>query len=155
MNKKIITTALLLTPTLIALQGVTVEAMSKAVIQESNPITTNSTNTVTVTATKGSTFSVVIPKTIELDDTGSSEYRVVLKGNIAADETLTVVPDGSFTLSQEGKDDLTGTITQTDTSATYNEITPTTGKTISGSVNVPDITAGNWSGTFNFKINLN
>lgn len=128
------------------------------------------TNTVNVYATQASTFSVVIPKTIILDGAfgaGKSyegKYEVIVKGNIAGDESVNVVPDASFALQQAGKTDLTASVTQTvqhfrDTTETVGADTLTgvnlnTPVKTTGTVAVQGVTAGSWHGTFNFAIDI-
>lgn len=111
----------------------------------------------------GSTFTVTIPKKITLsgtDKTGS--YTVSCTGDIAGDEYVSVVPDGSFAMKQGGKDDVTATVTQATQSFRGDNYTKSladgeafmaTGAT--GSISAKDLTAGAWKGTFNFAIALN
>lgn len=51
-----------------------------------------------------------------------------------------------------GKDNVTATVTQADTEFVYSEILPDAGKTVNGSIEALDLTAGTWSGKYNFNI---
>ena len=106
---------------------------------------------VNVYATVASEFEVVIPKTVILDgESKTGAYTVDVNGDIAGDQAVTVTPDTSFAMKQEGKDDVTATVTQDKTSWAYNEMdTDATGE-----ISAQDLTAGSWNGTFNFAIAL-
>lgn len=139
------------------------------------------TNTCEAYLTKASTFSVVIPKTIVLDGAAKTNntgvYSVTVKGNIAGDDIISVVPETNskvvskqgnslddtkvqFYLGQPGKKDIVATVTQPKTTFQINDGMVTeenveTGNTVTGTVAVSQITAGKWSGNFNFKIAIN
>lgn len=112
---------------------------------------------------------VIIPKVIILSGkSGYGEYSVWVKGNIAGDECISVVPDASVTLSQRGKADITATITQpvqrfavaTSTLADASDLAKTvttnySDTTTNGSIQATGLSAGAWSGTFNFSISIN
>lgn len=115
------------------------------------------------------TVMVVVPKVVILDGaTGEGAYVVKVKGNIAGDEIITVAPDATVTLEQEGKDDITATITQAKQRFAYNGTTAiaeaddlaktvTTDyatTTVDGSIATDDLTAGSWHGTFAFNISF-
>lgn len=114
----------------------------------------------------GSTFSVVIPKTIVLDATSKdSAYTVKVSGDISSDKKVTVAPqdvltdiDGiNFYMIDQAtkgtkKDPVQANVTQNVVDWTSAEVTADTSK--DGKVAAPTITAGNWKGTFNFNIAL-
>ena len=108
------------------------------------------------------TFSVTIPKRITLSgETKSGAYTVTCTGAIGDSRYISVVPDSSFTMTQKGKADITATTLQQITkfrSADYTgslEADETEmGTDIEGTIHTPDLTAGSWNGTLNFKINL-
>ena len=108
------------------------------------------------------TFSVTIPKRITLSgETKSGAYTVTCTGAIGDSRYISVVPDSSFTMTQKGKADITATTLQQITkfrSADYTgslEADETEmGTDIEGTIHTPDLTAGSWNGTFNFRINL-
>ena len=114
----------------------------------------------------GSTFSVVIPKTIVLDAVSKdSDYAVRVYGDISSDKKVTVAPQDALT-DIEGinfymidqatagtkKANVQADVTQDVVDWTSAEVTTDTSK--DGNVAAPTITAGNWKGTFNFNIAL-
>ena len=87
-----------------------------------------------------SSFTITIPKEIVLNgNDGSATYKVKCEGDIAGDQVICVVPDTSFTLNEDKNSN--GTLEA-----------GTDGKTVQGTLNAPDLTAGQWSGKFNFNI---
>lgn len=102
-----------------------------------------------------SSYVVTLPKTIKLDSTTKdAQYTVNVKGALAGTEIIKVIPDTSFTMKQDGKDDVTATITQAKTDFTSAELAADTenGVTETGTVAAPDISAGRWDGSFNFNV---
>lgn len=137
----------------------------------SNAITADApTNTVNVTVAQKSTFSVTIPKNITLLGTAgqsnAANYTVTTSGNIASNEVINVTPVTSFKMndSKGVKKALNATVTQSVTkfvnseakTAKYSSVANTValGTTTTGNVKVAGLTAGSWSGNFNFNINL-
>ncbi len=107
---------------------------------------------VEVTATVASTYSVTIPKTITMSGANkSADYTVSVSGDIADNETVKVAPDASFLMNTAKGDKaaVTATITQDKTEWKFNEFATQA----SGNVSAP-LTAGQWSGSFNFDIAL-
>lgn len=102
-----------------------------------------------------SSYVVTLPKTIKLDSTTKdAQYTVNVKGALAGTEIIKVIPDTSFTMKQDGKDDVTATVTQAKTDFTSAELAADTenGVTETGTVAAPDISAGRWDGSFNFNV---
>lgn len=128
-----------------------------------------------VLVTQTSSFSVVIPKTVILNGkvgkVNDADYNVTVKGNIASDETINVVPDSTFKMKdiKKVKDDIDANVTQSVTKFVNAEtkekvyantadtiaidVANETGKT-TGTIQVENLTAGSWRGVFNFNINL-
>ncbi len=114
------------------------------------------------------TVMVVIPKTIVLDGkTGVGNYVVKVKGNIAADNVITVAPESEVALKQDGKADVTATITQPiqrfaykDTTALADaadlakEVTVNYYTAPEATVEAKGLSAGSWAGTFDFTISF-
>lgn len=131
----------------------------------------NSTNTydtdaisgsILVTAEVGSTYSITLPATLALsknDETGKyeGEYIVGVKANLTGNEAVTVTPDSTVTLTNEGGDSVDGTVSQSVntwrlTASSANEIVSdyqnfvkTTGKVIADLQK-----SGTYSGNLNF-----
>lgn len=128
-------------------------------------VESDETASCSVYAEVGSTFTVTIPKSLTLsgaDKTGS--YNVAVTGDIAGNQYVSVTPAATFAMEQDGKADVTATITQTvnkfrgdnytsELLTDGTEVRFATGAT--GSIAAPDLTAGAWEGTFDFVIALN
>lgn len=98
-----------------------------------------------------SEFVVNIPKSVEGNGkSGVLSYTVSVTGTIADDKQLNVIPDASFILSQAHKSDVTATVSQ-DITAWLSDSLNTVGN---GSVSYDGLSAGNWTGSFNFNIDL-
>lgn len=118
--------------------------------------------------TQASSYSVVIPKTIVLDSVSKdSDYTVKVYGDISSDKKVTVAPqdeladiDGiNFYMKDQAttgakKADVQADVTQNVVDWTSAEVCNADGTTKDGNVAAPSITAGNWKGTFNFRITL-
>ena len=132
---------------------------------------------VDVLVTQASTFTVSIPKRIVLNgavnEKNDADYVVKVAGNIASDEIIHVTPASTFKMRDDKgvKADLDTTVTQTVTKfvneaakpAKYADATDTVlikndnandVGTISGNVEVHNLTSGSWTGVFNFDIKL-
>jgi len=107
-----------------------------------------------VFATQSSNFTIRIPKQLVLSgDEGTGAYRVAVKGNISGTDIITVTPDADFYMKQEGKSDILATITQLKTDFTYADgIRPDAEVTSDGVIEMASISAGKWSGLFNFTV---
>lgn len=114
---------------------------------------------------------VSVPKTLILGQTGtgvwSGEYTIKVKGNITGKTVISVVPDATFKMSQEGKADITVTTNQPKTkfvvatstvsgadvvkgvTASFNDNATTT-----GTMSTTEASAGSWAGICNFAINM-
>lgn len=119
----------------------------------------------------GSTFSVVIPKTIVLDATSKdSNYTVKVSGDISSDKKVTVAPQDALAATDDPaginfymkdqaekgtkKADVQADVTQEFVDWSSAEVCKADGTTKNGNVAAPTITAGSWKGTFNFNIAL-
>ena len=135
---------------------------STETVNETQNISANETAQTSVYAEVGSTFTVTIPKKITLSgETKSGTYTVTCTGNIKDYRYVSVIPDSSFTITQKGKESITATTVQQITKFRAEDYTGSLeadetemGTDIEGTINTPDLTAGSWNGTFNFKINL-
>ena len=100
---------------------------------------------------------VSVPTTVILSGTPdasgkySAGYTVGVSGDMSGNKTATVKPEGnSVTLHQTGKTDKTGTVTQAKTSFDTNDFKNKA--TTTGAVESTGLTAGSWSGQFNFVL---
>lgn len=154
MKKKLLVTAMAAMPMLGMFGG---DYASAAVTPVDPPITQNTIEAVDVYVKQSSTFSVVIPKVITLEEVTTSEYKegytVVVKGNIAGNEEVVVGPAvTTFDLEQSGKDPLSANVTQDEVTADYADLKDDAEKLLPGTVEVSGVTAGSWEGTFDFNI---
>ena len=125
---------------------------------ESNDTTQTTSQTGTQSATlsydQDSSFTVTIPKTIALGSAKSATYNVNVKGDINANDVITVIPDSSIVMKDsKGKSDVSATITQEKTEFLQTEIVDD-GNDTTGNISASKLTAGDWSGTLNFAINI-
>ena len=135
---------------------------STETVNETQNISANETAQTSVYAEVGSTFTVTIPKKITLSgETKSGTYTVTCTGNIKDYRYVSVIPDSSFTITQKGKESITATTVQQITKFRAEDYTGSLeadetemGTDIEGTIHTPDLTAGSWNGTFNFRINL-
>lgn len=103
-------------------------------------------------------YTVTLPKSIKLDPyTKSSDYLVNVKGNIADGENIVVTPDPTFTMKSLGKNNVTAYVAQNKTTFNYEEMIKNKENGIStiGSILANGLSAGKWTGTFNFDIIYN
>ncbi len=143
------------------------QGVSQADIEE----TGSATRDTDVLYELGSTFSVVIPKTIVLDATSKdSNYTVKVSGDISSDKKVTVAPQDALNgpedpaginfymkdQAEKGtkKADVQADVTQEFVDWSSAEVCKADGTTKNGNVAAPTITAGSWKGTFNFNIAL-
>lgn len=136
----------MLLSTLLAGSGVTVidgSAIGGGVSQESEVI-----------YEQESDFTVTIPKKIILGSDKSAEYAVMVRGSVGAGESVSVIPESEFTMNETGsrKSSVKGVATQDDTVWNYEQIEA--GDAKNGNVTASGLTAGEWSGSLRFNINL-
>lgn len=129
---------------------------------------------VTVTAEVSSDYSVIIPKEMVLTQNEAGDYEcgytVDIKGVIADNQYLSVVPQSEIVISTDGKDDVPLTVEQqviyfrsSDYTGDLSQSTDTvkiddTSIESNGNISVKDgykLTTGSWSGTLLFDISLN
>ena len=101
-----------------------------------------------VFATISDEYKVTIPKTIVISGkTGEAQYCVKAEGDIAGIENICIVPDNTVALHSINKEDVIAQISQDKTSWTYDDL----GTQSNGWLKAT-LTAGKWSGNFNFNI---
>lgn len=124
---------------------------------ETEPYTSTGTKQTEVSYSQNSTFSVTLPKKIPLNSDKKGNYEISVNGDIKGDEKVVVIPDSTITMiDAEGKNNVTGTITQIKTEFTYTDFISTSDddRKTTGTISVANLSAGNWTGTFNFNISL-
>ena len=156
MKKKLLVTAMAALPMLGMFGG----NFASAAVTSEDTFTQNTTEDVNVKVTQPSTFSVIIPKEIVLEEvtapTYEEDYTVVVKGDVAGNQTVTVEPTATkFDLSQNGKNNIEAQVEQQETTANSSELANNASKSLAGTVTTNDVTAGSWAGTFSFEIGLN
>ena len=118
--------------------------------------TTTGNHGATITYEQDSAFTVTIPKTIILGQNKSATYDVKVKGDISGNETVTVTPDATLQLTDSnGKAAVTGTITQDVTEFAADQVNLPDGGSTTGNIVANELTSGDWSGNFEFAININ
>lgn len=136
---------------------------SKTSIEDITDTTYANTSEAEVYVTRGSTFSVVIPKVITLDgSTKAGDYQVAVKGDISGNQKISVTTPDTFEMAEQNatvaqKDNVTATIAGAKTEWTQSEIKADTYDgtgTTKGTITADGITAGSWKGTFDFSISL-
>ena len=125
--------------------------------QETQTTTETGTQNSVVKYDQASAFTVTIPKSIALSSSKSAEYTVKVQGDVIGNEIITVTPDASVILSDSnGKDPVTGDITQEKTEFSSTEVNARSGGgTATGSILANNLTSGDWSGNFKFVIGTN
>lgn len=108
-----------------------------------------------VYATKDSVSEVLLPKTVILNGAKAKSndgyYVAGVKGDIAGDKQINIVPDSTVALSAAGQNDVTAEITQDKTGFIYADgINPDSWTLTTGKISA-NIAAGQWHGTFNFN----
>ena len=118
--------------------------------------TKSDTQAATIAYNQASRFTVSIPKAITLDSDKAAIYTIGVTGDINGNEGVYVTPDSEVVLSDaNGKPSVTGTVSQEKTLFLSDEFTSENQATGNGKVCAAGLTAGDWTGTLNFAINMN
>lgn len=97
-------------------------------------------------------FTVTVPKFISASGTsGFTSYTVTVEGDIRGEDSVSVIPDKSVTLSQAHKSDVIATISQDKIVWASDEMSDIG----NGHIDYANLSAGKWNGLFNFNIGLN
>lgn len=109
-----------------------------------------------VYATKDSVSEVLLPKTVILNGAKAKSndgyYVAGVKGDIAGDKQINIVPDSAVTLSAAGQNDVTAEITQEKTGFIYADgINPDNWTLTTGKISA-NIAAGIWNGQAQFNV---
>ena len=113
------------------------------------------TGSATVTFGQTPSFTIKIPKTITLDDTGAGKYTVGVKGQIPSKYTVSVVPDKTITMEEENGllDDITADVTAGKTEWKAAELDPDSYvENTENTIQMQSIDYGKFEGTLNFNV---
>lgn len=110
-----------------------------------------------VYATKESTFSVLMPKTIILSGDGehTGEYVLKVKGDVEDDDTISITQQETeieLYILKGNKDPITATVTQEEDTIAGADIGEDWTTLANGIVAAPGLKAGSWQGTLSFNI---
>lgn len=110
------------------------------------------TTNVPVTATVNSSFTVTIPKSIDISNENAS-YNIGVSGDLAGNEKLTVVPTQTFEMKEKNnfKQPVTATVTQDKKEWSYTDVAASIGT--SGSI-AANLSAGDWTGVLAFTVDI-
>lgn len=101
---------------------------------------------------QNTTFLVTIPKEIALNRDKTAIYAISIRGDVANNEIIIVVPDESVTLyDRNGKEPVIGVIEQNVTEFAASDICDG-GMVTTGTITAPALSAGDWSGCFDFTV---
>ena len=126
-----------------------------ATVKDTQTVTSNSTQQTEVFYNQESSFEVIVPKLVDLGSDKFTNYEVTVSGDISSDEVIKVVPEESFLMKDKSgttnlKEDVEATVTQDKTEWIFNEFEIKA----NGNISAPNLTAGNWEGSFFFNIKL-
>ncbi len=108
----------------------------------------------TFTNERATLYSVRIPKTIVLDgNTGHCAYSVGVKGILAEGQAVTITPEATFLLNQDGKDAVVASVLQNKTSWIGADLSEGAWAITAGTVDAT-LTAGVWKGIWQFTISI-
>ena len=122
---------------------------------EDTEVTTNTGAEATVTKTNDSSFSVLIPKAIDLGTATEKEFTVQAKGNIAPNQTLSVTVGETIAMTRANDAGYSGSATAelADASWTGNALTSDYSSK-NGTVTFEETKAGSYTGTAEFTVTL-
>lgn len=117
-------------------------------------ITTTGTKTASVNYSRDSSFTVTIPKNIEIDKKSKTgTYEILVSGDIKANETLSVSPNSKVSMTDTtSQNNVDVDVTQTKSSFNYSDVANNSITT--GQIDGSNLTSGIWEGTLNFSISL-
>ena len=109
-----------------------------------------------ITYNENNYFNIVIPKEITISaETESANYYIKANGNILDTQMLSIMPDTNFSMKENGgKNDINGIVTQNNFDYYYNDLQGE-GTEYNGNIQIYNLSAGEWSGKFNFNISVN
>lgn len=117
-------------------------------------ITTTGTKTASVDYSRDSSFTITIPKNIEIDKKSKTgTYEISVNGDIKANETLSVSPNSKVSMTDTtSQNNVDVDVTQIKSSFNYSDVANNSITT--GQIDGSNLTSGIWEGTLNFSISL-
>lgn len=125
---------------------------------DTQQITPGNTGNTNVKATVDSEVVVWLPTNITISGTPdennqyTGEGAVIVEGDIAGNEIITVTPESSISLKQSGKDDITAQVTQEKTTFTYDDIQNSNSAVTS--IFAETLSAGEWNSVLHYNVSL-
>lgn len=125
---------------------------------DTQQITPDNTGNTTVKATVESEAVVWLPTNITVSGTPdenkkyTGEGAVIVEGDIAGDQLVTVTPESSIYLKQSGKDDIIAQVTQEKTTFTYDDL-QNSNSTVT-SISADTLSAGEWNSVLHYNVSL-
>lgn len=126
---------------------------------DTQQITPGNTGSTTVKANVESEAVVWLPTNITLSGTPdenkkyTGEGAVIVEGDIAGNEFISVTPESSISLKQSGKDDIIAQVTQEKTTFTYDDLQNSNSAVTS--ISTDTLSAGEWSSVLHYNVSLN
>lgn len=121
-------------------------------------ITPGNTGSTTVKATVESEAVVWLPTNITLSGAPdenkkyTGEGAVIVEGDIAGNEFVSVTPESSISLKQSGKDDIIAQVTQEKTTFTYDDLQNSNSAVTS--ISADTLSAGEWNSVLHYNVSL-
>ena len=124
-----------------------------SIYAQGTEITTAGDSEMLVSAQRDSSYTVAIPKTLDMGKATSKDFTVQAKGNLSPKETLVVTVDQDVDMARENDSTYQGKGTATLTGASFDE-TSLSDEYVSttGNVEFNETKSGNYSGTATFHI---
>lgn len=112
--------------------------------------------TTEVYATRASTFTVKLPKTIILDGKdGTAQYSVQIKGDVVEGDIITIAPNNTeITLNEKSGRTTTAAVNQERDTMTGADINEDWTTFSNGAIIAEDLKAGSWEGSIAFNISI-
>lgn len=117
-------------------------------------ITEDGASDMTITRTIPSTYSVKIPKTIELGTEATKSFNVNITGNIAPDKILKVSASSKVSMTRQGDSTYAKDASMSFGGLSLNHTALEKGMDASGNISFNEIKAGVYSGVATFNISL-
>lgn len=129
-----------------------------AFASDTQQITPGNTGSTTVKATVESEAVVWIPTNITISGTPdenkkyTGEGAVIVEGDIAGNQLVTVTPESNISLKQPGKDDIVAQVTQEKTTFTYDDIQNSNSAITT--ISADSLSAGEWNSVLHYNVSL-